>query len=357
MKYSNKVIVWLFIGLVMVFIQVVVGGITRLTESGLSITKWEVVSGTLPPFTDLGWENEFNLYKETPQYKEINEGMSLEDFKFIYFWEYIHRFWARIMGFVFIIPFLWFFARGYLDKAILIKLGWVVLLALLAATFGWIMVASGLIERPWVNAYKLSLHLCIAFAVYAMLLWTYLFAREENITLPNIDLAGFRHLVYVFLGVLIFQIFMGGVISGMKAAVVYPTWPDMNGVYLPEIIFDIKQWNAENFNNYDKNLFMPALVHFIHRSTAYILFVIGLFLVFRIFSIINSQVDKQLYVKFRLLGIIIFLMLSMQVILGIITVISSKGEIPVFWGVLHQAGGLLLLTTVVYTIFVLKIKK
>jgi cytochrome c oxidase assembly protein subunit 15 len=357
MKYSNKVIVWLFIGLVMVFIQVVVGGITRLTESGLSITKWEVVSGTLPPFTDLGWENEFNLYKETPQYKEINEGMSLEDFKFIYFWEYIHRFWARIMGFVFIIPFLWFFARGYLDKAILIKLGWVVLLALLAATFGWIMVASGLIERPWVNAYKLSLHLCIAFAVYAMLLWTYLFAREENITLPNIDLAGFRRLVYVFLGVLIFQIFMGGVISGMKAAVVYPTWPDMNGVYLPEIIFDIKQWNAENFNNYDKNLFMPALVHFIHRSTAYILFVIGLFLVFRIFSIINSQVDKQLYVKFRLLGIIIFLMLSMQVILGIITVISSKGEIPVFWGVLHQAGGLLLLTTVVYTIFVLKIKK
>lgn len=357
MKYSNKVIVWLFIGLVMVFIQVVVGGITRLTESGLSITKWEVVSGTLPPFTDLGWENEFNLYKETPQYKEINEGMSLEDFKFIYFWEYIHRFWARIMGFVFIIPFLWFFARGYLDKAILIKLGWVVLLALLAATFGWIMVASGLIERPWVNAYKLSLHLCIAFAVYAMLLWTYLFSREENITLPNIDLAGFRRLVYVFLGVLIFQIFMGGVISGMKAAVVYPTWPDMNGVYLPEIIFDIKQWNAENFNNYDKNLFMPALVHFIHRSTAYFLFVIGLFLVFRIFSIINSQVDKQLYVKFRLLGIIIFLMLSMQVILGIITVISSKGEIPVSWGVLHQAGGLLLLTTVVYTIFVLKIKK
>ncbi|HMU02165.1 MAG TPA: COX15/CtaA family protein [Saprospiraceae bacterium] len=357
MKYSNKVIVWLFIGLVMVFIQVVVGGITRLTESGLSITKWEVVSGTLPPLTELGWENEFNLYKETPQYKEINEGMSLEDFKFIYFWEYIHRFWARIMGFVFIIPFLWFFARGYLDKAILSKLGWVVLLALLAATFGWIMVASGLIERPWVNAYKLSLHLCIAFAVYAMLLWTYLFAKEENITLPNIDLTGFRRLVYVFLAVLVFQIFMGGVISGMKAAVVFPTWPDMNGVYLPEIIFDIKQWNADNFNNYDKNLFMPALVHFVHRGTAYILFLIGLFLVYRIFSIINSQVDKQLYVKFKLLGVIILLVLSMQVILGIITVISSKGEIPVSWGVLHQAGGLLLLTTVVYTIFVLKIKK
>jgi heme a synthase len=357
MKYSNKVIIWLFIGLVMVFIQVVVGGITRLTESGLSITKWEVVSGTLPPFTDDAWIHEFELYKETPQYKEINEGMSLDDFKFIYFWEYIHRFWARIMGFVFLIPFLWFLAKGYLDRPILTKLGWVVLLALLAATFGWIMVASGLVERPWVNAYKLSLHLCIAFAVYTMLLWTYLFAKDERIVLPSVDLNGFRRLVYIFLALLIFQIFMGGVISGMKVAVVFPTWPDMNGSYLPPVIFDIKQWNTENFNNYDKNLFMPALVHFIHRGTAYILFLVGIYLVYRIFGLIKTGDAKEVYVKFKSLGIIIFGVLMSQVLLGIITVVSSKGEIPVLWGVLHQAGGLLLLTTVVYTIFVLRIKK
>ena len=357
MKYSNKVIIWLFIGLVMVFIQVVVGGITRLTESGLSITKWEVVSGTLPPFTDEAWIHEFEFYKETPQYKEINEGMSLDDFKFIYFWEYIHRFWARIMGFVFLIPFLWFLAKGYLDRSILTKLGWVVLLALLAATFGWIMVASGLVERPWVNAYKLSLHLCIAFAVYTMLLWTYLFAKDERIVLPPIDLNDFRRLVYIFLSLLIFQIFMGGVISGMKAAVVFPTWPDMNGSYFPSVIFDKNQWNAENFNNYDKNLFMPALVHFIHRGTAYILFLVGIYLVYRIFGLIKTGDAKEVYVKFKSLGIIIFGVLISQVLLGIITVVSSKGEIPVLWGVLHQAGGLLLLTTVVYTIFVLRIKK
>ncbi len=341
----------------MVFIQVVVGGITRLTESGLSITKWEVVSGTLPPITEDAWVHEFELYKETPQYKEINEGMALSDFKFIYFWEYIHRFWARIMGFVFLIPFIWFLAKGYFDRALLNKLGWVVVLGLLAATFGWIMVASGLVARPWVNAYKLSLHLCIAFSVYGMLLWTYLFAKKETVAFPNVDLSGFRRLILVFAILLIFQIFMGGVMSGMRAAVVYPSWPDMNGIYLPDIIFNLDQWNAENFNNYDKNIFMPALVHFIHRNTAYLLFIIGTFIVFKIFTLVSKSENAYKYIKFRNLGVILFSLLLSQVLLGIITVISSKGEIPVLWGVLHQAGGLLLLSVVVYTIFVLRIKK
>ena len=341
----------------MVFIQVLVGGITRLTESGLSITKWEVVSGTLPPFSDEAWDHEFELYQETPQYKEINEGMSLSDFKFIYFWEYIHRFWARIMGFVFFIPFIWFLAKGYFDQALLKMLGLVVALALLAATFGWIMVASGLIERPWVNAYKLALHLCIAFAVYSMLLWTYLHTRDESINLPDVDLSRFRRLIISFTALLIFQIFMGGVIAGMKAAVVYPTWPDMNGVYFPSIIFRLDQWNAENFNNYDRNIFMPALIHFIHRNTAYILTLLGIYIVFKIFVLSAKSETGRIYTKFRYLGVILFVVLVSQVLLGIITVVSSKGEIPVIWGVLHQAGGLLLLTIVVYTFFVLRIKK
>lgn len=357
MKYSNKVLIWLFIGLVMVFIQVVVGGITRLTESGLSITKWEVVSGTIPPLTEDAWVQEFELYKETPQYKEINEGMSLSDFKFIYFWEYIHRFWARIMGFVFLFPFLWFFAKGYFDAKILKKLGLVVVLVLLAATFGWIMVASGLIERPWVDAYKLSVHLCIAFAVYSMLLWTYLFAKNESIIIPDFDLSTFKRIFYFFSVLLVFQIFMGGVISGMKAAVIYPTWPDMNGVYFPDIIFSWDQWNTDNFNNYDKNIFMPALVHFIHRNTAYLLFVIGIYIVYNILKAVRKSGNETIYNKFRNIGVVLFVCLLSQVVLGIITVISSNGQIPVLWGVLHQAGGLLLLTIVVYTIFVLRIKK
>jgi len=158
-NYLPSVKIWLFIGLVMIFVQVLLGGITRLTGSGLSITKWEIVTGILPPMSQEAWQAEFDLYKATPQYQKINEGMSLSEFKFIYFWEYIHRLWARMMGFVFIIPFVVFLFKGHLDKALIKRLGGVVLMAAIVASFGWIMVASGLEDRPWVNAYKLSLHL------------------------------------------------------------------------------------------------------------------------------------------------------------------------------------------------------
>lgn len=352
MKYSKKVVVWLFIGLIMVFIQVIVGGITRLTESGLSITKWEVISGTFPPLSENDWVQQFDLYKSTPQYKEINEGMDLDDFKFIYFWEYIHRFWARIMGLVFIVPFLYFFFKGYIDRVLLKNLSVVILFALLAATFGWIMVASGLVERPWVNAYKLSIHLMIAFSVYISLLWTFLCARDANpgIALPS---ENFKVLLWFVFILLVLQIFLGGVMSGMKAAVVYPSWPDMNGVYLPDIIFDVSQWNIDNFNNYDKNPFMPALIHFLHRNTAYVLFIFGNILSYRFYRagiLLNNT-------NLRMTGYSISIILILQVVLGVVTVISSKGSIPVFWGVMHQAGALVLLTAFVFAFFITRIKK
>jgi len=352
MKYSNKVIVWLFIGLIMVFIQVVVGGITRLTESGLSITKWEVISGSLPPLTDSDWQYQFDLYKNTPQYLEINEGMNLEEFKFIYFWEYIHRFWARIMGFVFFIPFLYFLFKGYLDRKLLKFLALVICLALLAATFGWIMVASGLIERPWVNAYKLSIHLLIAFSVYSSLLWTFLFANRSEV-ISDVPLLYIKRLLWVALILLVVQIFFGGVMSGMKSAVVYPSWPDMNGGYFPSVIFDPSQWRFESFINYDKNPFMPALIHFLHRNTAYILFIIGNILSYKLYRVGNTYN----ILKLKKIGYIISSLLFFQLLLGIITVISSKGTIPVLWGVLHQAGALLLLSAFVFAIFTIRIKK
>lgn len=352
MKYSKKVVVWLFIGLIMVFIQVIVGGITRLTESGLSITKWEVISGTLPPLSENDWVQQFDLYKSTPQYKEINEGMDLDDFKFIYFWEYIHRFWARIMGLVFIVPFLYFFFKGYIDRVLLKNLSVVILFALLAATFGWIMVASGLVERPWVNAYKLSIHLMIAFSVYISLLWTFLCARDANpgFALPSENIKVLLWFVFILL---VLQIFLGGVMSGMKAAVVYPSWPDMNGVYFPDIIFDVSQWNIDNFNNYDKNPFMPALIHFLHRNTAYVLFIFGNILSYRFYRagiLLNNT-------NLRMTGYSISIILILQVVLGVVTVISSKGSIPVFWGVMHQAGALVLLTAFVFAFFITRIKK
>lgn len=354
MKYPKIVLIWLVLGLIMVFIQVIIGGVTRLTESGLSITKWEVVSGTLPPMSQQDWESEFQLYKQTPQYKEINEGMSFSDFKFIYFWEYFHRFWARIMGFVFLIPFIFFLMKGYLDREILKRLGLVVVLAGFAAIFGWIMVASGLIERPWVNAYKLSIHLLIAFSVYTSLLWTYLMASGRSaVSNSTLHMSTFKNLLFLICIVFVIQLFFGGILSGMKAAVVFPTWPSMHGVYIPEIIFDKDNWNSDNFNYYDKNSFMPALIHFLHRNTAYILFVMGSMFCYRLYKI-GRRENITTLVR---IAFVFFSCLICQVLLGIITVVSSIGKIPVLWGVLHQGVAVILLSIIVYTIFILRIKK
>lgn len=342
-SYPKALKVWLYIGLFMLIVQVVVGGITRLTGSGLSITKWEIVTGTFPPTSAAEWDHEFDLYKDTPQYKEINEGMGLSDFKFIYFWEYIHRFWARIMGFVFLIPFLIFLARGHIDRVIAKGLGSVVLLAMLAASFGWIMVASGLIERPWVNAYKLALHLSIAFCVYAALFWTYLKAFHNKIGSMDIK---YLRMMKVFMVLLAIQIFAGGVMSGMKAGVVYPTWPDMNGEFIPQVLFNSAEYTVENFNYYDRNMLLPALVHIIHRTIAYTLFILGLYIGINLIRKSNNGIIRR--ASWMLVS-----MLILQVVIGIWTVISCQGMIPVLQGVLHQAGALFLLTTALYLFYIL----
>ena len=342
-SYPNALKVWLYIGLFMLLVQVVVGGITRLTGSGLSITKWEIVTGTLPPSNDSDWNVEFDLYKETPQYREINEGMSLSDFKFIYFWEYIHRFWARTMGFVFLIPFIFFWIRGYIDKTLARGLGSVVLLAALAASFGWIMVASGLIERPWVNAYKLAIHLSIAFCVYAALLWTFLMAFHIRI---GSIYAKYLKMIKVFMVLLAVQIFAGGVMSGMKAGVIYPTWPDMNGELIPHVIFNTNEYTVENFNYYDRNMLLPALVHIVHRTIAYIVFFLGLYIGIKLIrESKNTVIERASW--------LLVIMLIIQVLLGIWTVISCYGNIPVLQGVLHQAGALFLLTAALYLFYLL----
>ncbi|NNF33596.1 MAG: COX15/CtaA family protein [Saprospiraceae bacterium] len=348
METHRFVKIWLFIGLVMLFVQVIVGGITRITGSGLSITKWEIVTGTLPPMSEKAWDEEFNLYKDTPQYKEINEGMEMGSifqsgsFKFIYFWEWVHRLWARTMGFVFLFPLIYFLIKGWVQKPLLKRLGVVFLLAGLAASFGWIMVASGLVERPWVNAYKLSLHLCIAFAVYSYLLWTYFLTKIPRSGLDNIvERSRFRKIALIFTYILWIQIFFGGIMSGMKAGVIFPTWPDMNGELIPQIVFNSEEWSVYNFNYYDRNLFMPALIHLIHRSLAYLLFFTGIYMVYKIIkSRPKPVVNKGAFVLVTLLII--------QVLLGILTVINCQGSIPLFYGVMHQAVALCLLTASLY---------
>lgn len=332
---SNKLIkYWLLIGVFMIFIQILIGGVTRLTGSGLSITKWEIVTGTIPPLNKETWLEEFKLYKETPQYKMINEGMDLKAFKFIYFWEYFHRLWARIMGLVFIIPFVYFFFKGYLSYVLIKRLLLVFLLAAAVASFGWIMVASGLVDRPWVNAYKLATHLTLAVITLVYLFWVYL---NENLSIKiQVDKLLFNRILLP-LGFLLFvQLFLGGIMSGVKAALVYPTWPDLHGEYFPSVLFVESNWSLINFVNYDKGIFFPALVQFLHRMNGYLIFILGLIFLINIFK--NSGY-KALRAKASIWMVVLFL----QIGLGILVLINSIGIIPVGLGVMHQALGILLI--------------
>lgn len=346
-QIGRAVKLWLITGLVMIFFQVVIGGVTRLTGSGLSITKWEIVTGILPPLNAVQWEGEFAAYKETPQYQLINEGMSMSEFKFIYFWEYFHRLWARTMGMVFLIPFLFFWFKGYFSRPLLRQLIIVFLLAALVASFGWIMVKSGLINRPWVNAYKLTMHLSLAFICYAYLFWTTLGVFLTNIkVIHNSMLKRWGTVLLVLLAV---QIILGGTMSGMKAGLSYPSWPDMNGEVVPAIVFEGAQWTVENFINYDRSGFIHALVQTLHRGTAYALVIIGLWYFFKA----RKSIGGALFNKALNLWIT---MLIIQVILGIVTVINCRGSIPVDWGVYHQAGALFLLSAMLFVVFQLRQK-
>ena len=337
--------IWLIIGLLMIFIQIIIGGVTRLTGSGLSITKWEIITGTIPPLSEKVWQEEFVTYQRTPQYKKINEGMSLRQFKFIYFWEYFHRLWARTMGFVFLFPFLWFLVRGMLSKSLIRKLGTVVLLAAVVASVGWIMVASGLIDRPWVNAYKLSIHLSLALILYGYLFWTTLttFKVKQKVIHNNMLKTT---LLCMFL-LLCAQIFMGGVVSGMKAAMAYPTWPDMNGYLAPPDLLESGNWNVDNFVNYDGTTFMSTFIQFFHRLFAYLL-------VINVLGYIILCFKHNIWIVLRSINILLVSVLITQILLGILTVVNSIGHIPVLWGVLHQGGAIVLLSVILYLHFIVK---
>lgn len=339
LKYADEnriprvVRIWLIAGLVMIFMQVVIGGITRLTGSGLSITRWDIVTGAVPPLNEAKWEAEFELYKLTPQYHKINRGMTLSEFKFIYFWEYFHRLWARLMGLVFIFPFLWFLGRGMLSRRLMMRLLVVVALAGLEGFFGWIMVASGLIHRPWVNAYNLTLHLCMALVIFGYLLWTIFIAYQPKP--PVFSQITWRRLGWAMVAVAFVQIALGALMSGSKAGLFYPTWPDMNGEYFPSVVFNGSHWTADSFIHYDTNPFMPALIQFLHRNTAYVLTIMVLYFTWQMWK---TNLTPALRRGTGALAVA----LGIQVLLGIVTLINCKATIPVDLGVLHQAGAVVL---------------
>jgi len=346
-QISRSVRIWLITGLVMIFFQIVIGGITRLTGSGLSITRWEIVTGSVPPLSEAAWFSEFELYRQTPQYQKINQGMSLSEFKFIYFWEYFHRLWARLMFFVFVFPFAWFLWRGMLSRRLLPRMLIVVALAGLEGFFGWAMVASGLIKRPWVNAYNLTLHLVMALVIFSYLLWTwFLAARPKPSGFVNQSLRRFSWLI---VGVTFFQIALGAMMSGSKAGLFFPTWPDMNGEFLPSVLLVGSHWSVESFVHYDTNPFMPALIQFLHRNTAYILSIMVLYFVWNLFK---TKIPTSL----RSSGKWLLAVLGVQLVLGILTVVNSKAQIPVDLGVTHQAVAVVLLSVVLWVCYQLREK-
>lgn len=345
LKYADEyriprvVKIWLLTGLIMIFMQVVIGGITRLTGSGLSITRWEIVTGAVPPLNEATWASEFELYRQTPQYAKINQGMTLSEFKFIYFWEYFHRLWARLMGLVFIFPFVWFLWRGMLSRRLMLRLLVVVALAGLEGFFGWIMVASGLIQRPWVNAYNLTLHLSMALVIFGYLLWVIFIAYQPKP--PVFAQPALKKFAWTILAVAFVQIALGALMSGSKAGLFYPTWPDMNGEYLPAVLLDSSHWTADSFVHYDTNPFMPALIQFLHRGTAYVLTVMVLYFAWRMWKM-------NLTTALRRGTVALVMALGIQVLLGIVTLINCKATVPVDLGVLHQAGAVVLFGTLLF---------
>jgi len=328
-KYNKAVNTWLLIGLIMLIGQVVLGGITRLTGSGLSITRWDIITGVIPPLNAEQWIEAFNLYKQTPQYLKINSTFTLAQFKFIYFWEYFHRLWVRVLGFIFLIPFIYFLIKRKIDFALVKKLILVIFLTLLTASAGWIMVQSGLVNRPWVNAYKLTIHFMLALFVLWAMVKTITYAYNIRATHKTKG----RRWIFILLSFTIIQMVFAGLMAGMKAGLYYTTWPDMNGDFIPQVLQSPQHWKLSNLQNYDSYLFAPALVQFIHRMLGYLLVILTFVMYYKLKSKLSRIQQKWLNYS-------VFLIL-LQVILGILTVVNVKGEIPLLLGVSHQLVGVL----------------
>lgn len=333
---------WLLTGVVMIMILILIGGITRLTGSGLSITKWEPVKGMLPPLTEKAWNEAFDSYKQLGQYRYLNSDFTLGDFKEIFFWEWFHRFWARLIGIVFAIGFVYFLVKKYFDKEMIVPFVILFLLGGLQGAIGWIMVMSGLNpEDLYVSHIKLALHFTMALIVLTYTLW---FALK--LWVPQQQRFADKKLHYFMLAiiaVLFIQLPYGAFMAGLKAASYAPTWPDINGVYTPASLAT-KSWVNDHIN-----------VHFVHRQLAYLLAT----LIFFWFGNAAYKAKKGTPL-FRRVYIWPFILVIVQIVLGISTVLTVEGSIPDTFGKfqliaeLHQAVAMFLLISLVVNLYVVK---
>jgi heme a synthase len=339
-KTARKwVSIWLMVGCAMVFFQVIVGGVTRLTESGLSITEWKPVKGIVPPLSQAEWQQEFDLYQRITQFKTLNQSMTLDEFKWIYFWEYFHRFWARFMGFVFILPFAFFVYKKWFDAALQKKIGVLFLWGGAIGIYGWIMVPI-----------HLSIHLVLALSLFGYLVYMTLSVANTNAEkapLRTHDVSVALKLAYALLTLLFMQIFIGGIVSGMKAGLAANTWPSINGEFIPATLWQLSP-SADAFTTYNAQDFWGRIfIQFVHRSTAYGLVVLVVYFVYKTKKLNLSS-------AFSWSRDLLPLTVLVQAVIGIVTVTNCVGHIPVFYGVMHQAGAMLLIANMVWVVFALR---
>lgn len=318
--------VWLLCVAALVFLMVVVGGATRLTESGLSITHWSPVSGVIPPLTDAQWQAEFALYQQTTEYQVEHSWMGVSDFKTIYYWEWAHRLLGRIIGLAYALPYFWFMLRRRIPQGFHARLWGLLALGGLQGFIGWWMVSSGLVNRTDVSHYRLTVHLGVAFCIIAGLVWTALDLLCDRRVPAN---AGLQRAGKAMLCLLVLQVIWGGLVAGLNAGFAYNSWPLMNGYVLPPEALGMEPvWLNLTENT--------AMVQFIHRMLAYGLTGIGLWLVWQ-------ATGPQ---KARRLGgyaTLVLAALGIQMLLGIATVLHA---VPVWLGTAHQGGAVVLLASV-----------
>lgn len=320
----NPVAIWLLVCCALVFAMVVVGGITRLTQSGLSIVEWQPIVGAVPPLDDEAWREVFREYQNTPQFRQVNPHMELDGFKRIFWWEYVHRLLGRLIGVVFLAPLVWFAARGRVSRELTWKLAGIFALGGLQGAMGWYMVQSGLVDDPRVSQYRLAAHLSLALAIYAAMLWIAL-----GLLLPRAREAGPRTFAYALAALVFVQAIAGSFVAGIHAGLAYNTFPQMNGHFVPPGMFVIEPWYLNFFNNI-------ATVQFDHRLIAWVLAFLVPWFWLR---------TRRTAPRVRLAASLLLAALALQIALGIATLVLV---VPVPLAAAHQAGALLVFSAALF---------
>ena len=326
-EVKKQISLWLIIVFIILTIMIIVGGLTRLTDSGLSITEWELFSGFLPPLTESKWIFYFDLYKKIPEFTLQNYDMTMSEFKVIFWWEWAHRFLGRLIGLLFLIPLIYFsFKFKFRD---LIFYYFIFLLICFQGFIGWYMVSSGLVDRVDVSHFRLSIHLLIAFLILSLVLWGYLNTNNIKPTSKKISLLPIIFLISIFI-----QITLGAFVSGMDAGKIYNTWPLMGSTFFPN---DNEFSNLFKFSAFSD----PSLVQFLHRNFAYVIIFVYLIMSFVIFKNKIFRFYKTLY----LLGAFLLL----QVILGVFTLLYGA---QIYLASMHQISSIFLVSSSIYLLYI-----